>query len=168
MIFCISNHHWLECFVCHLLVPFWWHSQYVQTLRKKIFGFSTQTFSNLLVVLPVLAILLFMCLHVLPASEHSIFLDMWLSLVFKIITNAPFLITENLLSVNPFSWGLCGVVYFRVTFYFLHAFCNFDWCSPVLSQHRYLTGLPHDIIFSKKSSIFFGSCNLVFVKKLRD
>ena len=73
----------------------------------------------------------------------------------------------NILSMNMFRWGVCGVVYSNLTFSFSHAFCHFDWCSPALSQRIYLTVVPHDVIFSKNSSIFFGSCNSVFVKKLQ-
>ena len=136
--------------------------------KPTIFGFSPYMVLNGLVLLPVAAILFLTRSHVWTSSAHRFFWDVSLSLVFNSIANAPSLMTENILSMTLFSWGMCGMVYPNATFSFSHAFCNFDWRYPAFSQQRYLTGIPHDFIFLKNSPIFFGSCDVVFVKKLQE
>ena len=55
--------------------------------------------------------------------------------------------TANLLLMTPLKWGVWGVINPNIIFYFSHNFRNFVWCSPELSQRKYLTGVPRDVIF---------------------
>ena len=145
---------WLfESFFRHLLlelVPFGDVSDMSELQeRTNDLGYSPYKLLSGLVVLPVVAILFLACSHVWTAYAHIIFWAVSFSFLFKSIANAPSLITANILSMNLFIWGMCGVVYSNFTFYFLH-----DWCSPALSQRRYLTRVPRDVIFSKNISYF--------------
>ena len=141
-IFLISNNDCLGFFsvVCFLNLSHLLTHDICPNSENKpmIFGLSPYKCSNWLVVLPVGAILFLTHLHIWTYSYHSIFWASSFSFLFSIISSTPYLITANLLYMTLFSWGVCGVVYSNVIFYFLHDFCNFDWCYPALSQQIYL------------------------------
>ena len=131
-----------------------------------ILGFSPYKITNRLVILPVFPILFCTRPHVLTASVHKIFQAVLFNFVFMSIANALSLMTENLASMVPFNWGVWGVVYPNVIFYFSHSFFYFDWCSLELSQCKYVTGVPCDIFFQGILS-FFGSGKFIAVKKIQ-
>ena len=59
------------------------------------------------------------------------------------------LMTANLVSTTSLNWGVCSVLYSNLVFSFSHTSWNFDSCYPVLSQHKYLTGVPREVIFQR-------------------
>ena len=172
MIVDISNHDCFESFFRHFLLELVLFGDVSDTSKLQEqtndLGYSLYKLLSGLVVVPVLAILFLARLHVWTASVRSIFWAVSFIFAFSSIANAPSLITENLLSLTPFSWDVCGVVYYSVNFFCSHSLCNFYWCSPALSQRRYLTRVPCDIIFSKNSFMFFGSWDFVFLRNSRN
>ena len=117
--------------------------------EPKVLGFSPKKIPNGVFVLPLVAILVRTRLYVCTAYYHIMFGYMSLNFAFKSISNAPSLMTTNLPFMTPFNWGMWVIVYSNVIYSFSHTFYNFDWFLPALSQYKYLTGVPRDVIFQR-------------------
>ena len=121
--------------------------------------------SNGIIVLLYVAILLRTRSYLCTAYNHNILYSCLFILKLKSIANSHSLITVKHLLMTLFKWGVWGVMYSKVFSSFQDIFCNFDWCSLVLSQNNYSTVVLCDIIFSKHSAILFGRCDFVSREK---